>query len=108
MQLAQVDLAPTGEFGNLNTLTIENVITWAVTAILVIAAILFFFMLIIGGIRWILSGGDKAGTESARNQITAAIVGLIIVFAAWAIATLVGNIFGVNILGGLDFGTIGG
>jgi len=55
-------------------------------------------MLIIGGIRWILSGGDKANTESARNQITAALIGLIIVFAAWALATLLGTVLNIDIL----------
>lgn len=54
-----------------------------------------------------MSGGDKAGTESARGQITAALVGLVIVFSAWAIATLVGAVFGVNILS-FDLGSVGG
>ena len=77
---------------------IGALLSFAVSAILVIAGVIFFFMLIFGGIRWIVSGGDKAGTEAARSQITAALVGLIIVFSAWAIATLLYSVFGVNIL----------
>ncbi len=80
------------------TWTIPQLIGWAVNIVLIVAGIIFFFMLIIGGIRWILSGGDKANTESARNQITAALIGLIIVFAAWALATLLSTVFGVDIL----------
>ena len=57
--------------------------------VLVIAAIVFFFILVMGGVRWITSGGDKGKTEAARNQITAALVGLVIVFAAWAIIQLI-------------------
>jgi hypothetical protein len=64
---------------------------------LVIAAIVFFFILVIGGIRWIISGGDKAHTEAARAQITSALIGLVIVFAAWAIAQLIGTFFNVDI-----------
>jgi len=60
--------------------------------------VLFFFMLVIGGIQWIMSGGDKAKTEEARNRITAALIGLIIVFAAWLIIILVQNVFGVSLL----------
>ena len=56
---------------------VTQLIGWAVNIVLIVAGIIFFFMLIIGGIRWILSGGDKANTESARNQITAALIGLI-------------------------------
>ena len=82
---------------NLN-FSVGNIITWAITAILVVAGLIFFFMLIVGGLRWILSGGDKAATESARGQITAALIGLVIVFSAWAIAQLISAVFGVDIL----------
>jgi hypothetical protein len=58
-----------------------------------------FFFLILGGIQWITSGGDKAGMEAARNKIKHAIVGLIIVGAAWAIMILVQNFLGVTIIG---------
>jgi cbb3-type cytochrome oxidase subunit 3 len=92
-----INLTPT-QNTTLSTFTIPSIIQWAVTIVLIIAGVIFFFMLIIGGVRWILSGGDKANTESARNQITAALIGLIIVFAAWAIALLLQNVFQVNIL----------
>ena len=54
-------------------------------------------MLVWGGIQWIMSGGDKAKTEEARNRITAALVGLAIVASAWAIMKLVEYFFGLNI-----------
>src|SRR5258708_32950215 len=98
-----INLAPGGngassQFTGLTAITIGGIISGAISLILVVAAILFFFMLVIGGIRWILSGGDKGQTEAARNQITAALVGLVIVFAAWAIVTLIGQLFGgINI-----------
>lgn len=83
---------------NITNFTIGEIVSWAVTVILVVAGLIFFFMLIIGGLRWILSGGDKASTEQARSQITAALIGLVIVFSAWAIAQLITSVFGVNIL----------
>ena len=84
-------------FGKLGELTLPGIVSGFITLALVVAAIVFFFMLVIGGIRWIMSGGDKASTEGARNQITAALIGLVIVFAAWAIAQLINTFFGVNI-----------
>lgn len=72
----------------------------AVGALLIIAALLAFFFLILGGIQWITSGGDKTGMEAARNKITHAIVGLVIVGAAWAIMILIQNFLGVTIIGG--------
>ena len=100
-----INLAPGGggnsdQFKGLTGITIGGILSGAISLVLVVAAIVFFFMLVIGGIKWILSGGDKGQTEAARNQITAALVGLVIVFAAWAIATLIGNLFGVTIFTG--------
>jgi len=67
---------------------------------LVIAAILVFVYLVWGGLQWITSGGDKGKTEEARNRITAALVGLAIVAAAWAVIQLVSYFFGIDVFGG--------
>jgi hypothetical protein len=88
------------EFTKLSGIQFGNIISASISLILIVAAILFFFMLVIGGIKWILSGGDKGATEAARNQITAALIGLVVVFAAWAIANLIGSLFGITIFSG--------
>jgi hypothetical protein len=84
---------------NVPAVEIGNVISAVVGILLVIAAVLAFLYLILGGIQWITSGGDKSGMEAARNKITAAIVGLIIVAAAWAIMLLIGRFVGFDLLG---------
>jgi hypothetical protein len=101
-----VNLTAPANFTGLQNITVGGAISWAVNVILVVAGLVFFFMLILGGIRWIMSGGDKAGTESARSQVTAALIGLVVVFSAWALATLIGSVFGVNIIGNFDLGAI--
>lgn len=85
---------------NIKIADVGQLISAGVGTLLIIAALLAFFYLILGGIQWITSGGDKAGMEAARNKITHAIVGLIIVGAAWAIMLLVQNFLGVSIIGG--------
>ena len=94
-----VNLKPASgtQFAQLGGLTLPSIISGLIRGALVVAAIIFFFILVIGGIKWIASGGDKAATEGARNQITAALVGLVIVFAAWAIVALINTFFGVDI-----------
>ena len=93
-----INITPGGQFAGLNSITIANIISALIILILIVAALIFFFMLVWGGIRYITSGGDKGQTEAARNQITAALIGLVIVFAAWAIINLVNLFFGINIL----------
>jgi len=97
--LAQpINIAPGGQFTNLNRITVGSLISAIIILVLVAAALLFFFMLVWGGINYITSGGDKGKAETARGQITAALIGLVIVFAAWAIIQLVNMFFGINIL----------
>ena len=93
-----IDLTPQGDFASIGRLDFPGIIAILVRFMVIIAAVIFFFMLVIGGIRWIASGGDKGQTEAARSQITAALVGLVIVLAAWAIAALIHSFFGVDIL----------
>lgn len=101
MSLAQntINLQPSQntQFASLGTLTIPGLISALIRLTLVVAAIVFFFILVIGGIQWIASGGDKAQTEAARSRITAALVGLVIVFAAWAIVALINTFFHIDI-----------
>jgi predicted RND superfamily exporter protein len=74
-----------------------NLLSAGLQVALIVAAILTFAFLIWGGIQWITSGGDKAQYEAARGRITAALVGLAIVAAAYAVMSLVGHFLGINV-----------
>ena len=93
---------PGSGFENLVQIDPASFVAVAVQLILVITVIVFFFMLVLGGLRWITSGGDKGATEGAKAQITSSLVGLLIVFATWAIIQIIEALFGIDILGGLD------
>jgi hypothetical protein len=75
---------------------IGSVINAVLSFVMVIAALLVLLYLVWGGIEWITSGGDKGKTESARNKITAAVIGLIILAASYAIFLLVLNFIGFS------------
>jgi len=93
-----IDIEAQGQFQNLANITFPSIVSGLITLALVIAALVAFAFLIYGGITWITSGGDKTKTESARNTITAALIGLLITFGAWAIIGLMNMFFGINIL----------
>jgi len=59
--------------------------------------LLSLLYLLMGGLQWITAGGEKAQLESARNKITNAIIGLIVVAATYAIFTLVGQFLGLDV-----------
>jgi hypothetical protein len=64
----------------------------------VVGAIIFVAIIIVGAIQWIISGGDKAGIESARSKITNAIIGLVILLSLFAIIYVLENFFGIKLL----------
>lgn len=94
----EIDLTPSSGFESLAGFSIGSLVRNLITLAMVIASIVAFGFLIFGGIMWITSGGDKSKTEQARNTITAALVGLIIVFGSWAIMQIIEAVFGVSIL----------
>lgn len=61
------------------------------------AALFAFIFIIIGGIQWITAGGDKVAAQAARDRITAAVVGLLIVVAAFAIVLILSTVLGINL-----------
>ena len=89
--------APTGVANN-----IGQILSATISLIFIIAGLAAFIFLIWGGIHWITSGGDKAGVESAQHRIQAALLGLFIVFAAWAIMLVAQAFFGICLGIGCD------
>lgn len=94
----EINIRPGGQFGKLGDITIPALVAAIIKVALITAALIAFAFLIVGGIKWILSGGDKEAMGKAQGTITAALVGLIVVFAAWAIIRLIEVFFGISIL----------
>ncbi len=64
----------------------------------VIGSLIFFFVMVIGAIQWIVSGGDKASLEAARGKVANAIIGFTLLLVIFAIVKVIENFFGINIL----------
>jgi len=76
---------------------LELVFSNVVTAALSFAGIVLFVLIVVGGIKYITSGGDPKATESAQKTITYAIGGLIVVLLSFLILKLIQAITGVNV-----------
>ena len=85
-------------FANLNNIRPSGVISTIINVLLGGAGIVAFIFLLWGGLQWILAGGDKEGTEKARKKITSALIGLAIVFSAYALLFLVRAFFGIDLI----------
>lgn len=62
-----------------------------VGAALSFIGIIFFILMIYGGVLWMTARGNDQQVEKAKDLIVAAIIGLIIVFAAYAITAFIGE-----------------
>ena len=82
---ARADVMPTeliGDNGVFNRLT---------STILLIVGFISVIMLVYGGLRYILSGGDSKKVTDAKNTVLYAIIGLIISLLSYAIVKFVLN-----------------
>src|SRR3989338_621441 len=80
-----------------------EVVRGIIKFILLLAFVIAFIMLLVGGIRWIMAGGDEKSVEKARNTITAALIGLVVILVAYALIRIVELFFNVNVItGGVD------
>lgn len=70
---------------------INNIISTVVNLLSIVVGAVSVIMIIIGGLRYITSGGDAGNVQSAKNTILYAIVGLIIVVFAQVIVRFVVN-----------------
>ena len=82
-EAARCDGCPKDLFGD------NGVFKQVTNTILYIVGIIAVIMLIIGGIRYVTSGGDAKKVTDAKNTVLYAIIGLVISFLAFAIVNFV-------------------
>ncbi|HTE57399.1 MAG TPA: pilin [Verrucomicrobiae bacterium] len=68
---------------------VNGVIATVVNILSAVVGVVAVIMILIGGFRYVISGGDSSSTASAKNTIIYAIVGLIIVALAQIIVRFV-------------------
>ncbi len=71
--------------------TADGALTNITNTLLRAIGLIAVVMLVFGGFKYIISGGDSAKVASAKNTIIYAIIGLIIVILAYAIVNFVVN-----------------
>ncbi|MBQ3440929.1 hypothetical protein IJG27_01290 [Candidatus Saccharibacteria bacterium] len=82
-EAARCDGCPENLFGD------NGVFRQVTNIVLYIVGVIAVIMLIIGGIKYVVSGGDAKKVVDAKNTVLYAIIGLIICFLAFAIVNFV-------------------
>lgn len=82
---------PPASFSNLEGI-FENVLGIVVS----LAALAVFIMFLKGGFNFLTSGGDPQKNASAKNAVTWAVIGLIVLLSIWFVFQLIAEITGVE------------
>lgn len=82
---------------------LASIISPLLNVVFYIATFLAFYYLMWGTFQYILAAGKKEDLAKARARISWALIGLIIVFAAFLIAKFASEIFPPTTKGGLPF-----
>lgn len=90
----------------LETLSVPDLIQMVVVYAFLIAAALSAIFIFVGGISFILSGGNDEKIKQAVNTIRYAIVGLIVTILSFTLVTIVGRMFGFNFLEYISYAKI--
>jgi cellobiose-specific phosphotransferase system component IIC len=71
------------------TVDTEDIISIIIQVALSFLGVIFLVLMIYGGYLWMMAKGNEEQVTKAKNLITAAMIGLIIVLAAYAISWFV-------------------
>ena len=76
--------------------TIGNIVSEFIKYLFPLAGILLLLYLLLGGFSLMTSGGDPKAVQGAKSKITNALIGFVIIFAAYWIVQLVASILGLE------------
>lgn len=86
-----------GEDKPLSEAELGDIISALLPYLFTLAGLGLFLYLIIAGFGWMTSGGDPKKTQSAKDKLTNALVGFIIIFVAYWLILILEKIFGLDI-----------
>ncbi len=78
----------------------QNIVNWA----LIFAGVAALFFVIYAGIKYIRSGGEEEKIKSARETLTYAIIGLVVILLSFAIINIISAVTGVGCIKQFGFG----
>ncbi len=92
--------------GDIENFELMDLILMAVVYSFIIAFILSAIFIFVGGMSFILSGGNDEKIKQGINTIRYSLIGLIIVILSFTFVVLIGKMFGFNFMEYISLGKI--
>jgi len=78
--------------------TLEKVMSMLLAFFTILGGLMFIIFFLLGALSWLSAAGKQEQLQKAQNQITNALIGLVIVVASYTAFFIVGKILGLNLL----------
>jgi len=95
-------------YGQEEPASLTAIVVKIVNALLTILGLVFLILIIYGGFTWMTSMGQEDKIKKAKATLTQAVIGLIIVIAAYSIANFIFILLNNNVTPGGAGGIFGG
>ncbi len=91
IKLAAIDIEAGSGSGQVNipTISAEQVVQNALNIMYMLMGIIAVIVIIVAGIMYSTSGGDSGRVSKAKNMILYAVIGIVVIIAAFAITNFV-------------------
>ena len=90
LELSYPEIGPEGQKIKIELgMDLNKLIAWFYYFIVGISGFAAFFMLVWGGFQWLTSAGSPSKISEAKDRITSAILGLIIILASFLILKVI-------------------
>ena len=89
IQAQEEAFAGTGGAGFDLTLSIGDIMAAVIKGFIALLGVIFVVLIILAGYKWMNAGGEEERVREAKDTIQRAIIGLIIIIAAYAITEFV-------------------
>lgn len=84
-----LDYPAFGGFDLNNNQSLTQIAAWFYYFIVGVAGLATFVMLVWGGVEWLTSAGNPTRISDAKNRITSAFFGLLIILGSWLILQVI-------------------
>ena len=89
LNLCYPSFGPNGGFLLMLDTNLNQLIAWFYYFIVGIAGLSAFVMLVWGGVQWLTSVGSPSKITGAKDKITSALLGLLIILGSWLILQVI-------------------
>jgi len=93
-----LDIREIPDFAPKKIVNIGQIVNVVLPLMMLGGVAIFFLMFLMAGFRWITSGGNPEEMKKIQSQMSAAIVGIIIVVASYVLVKLIGTMLNISIL----------